>query len=203
MRLLLLCIRPNLNLMVWDLPRCSCILSLNPKLSYESRKSRAPRSCSAVRPQWWVFQTSAHWGQQVPVVDPTRESVLICVCFFSPRRLVDIMECRSKGINIGYCPQEDALDGLLTGEEHLNFYARIRGIPKRDREGVRRSFSSKPHVQKDTLSDMNSKKHPFPTADTSVRVQSEGVKCRVMCAGICTIRGKMEKLLLSARAIQP
>ncbi|XP_034429942.1 ATP-binding cassette sub-family A member 12 isoform X2 [Hippoglossus hippoglossus] len=51
-------------------------------------------------------------------------------------RLVDIMECRSKGINIGYCPQEDALDGLLTGEEHLDFYARIRGIPKRDREGV-------------------------------------------------------------------
>ncbi|XP_053295252.1 uncharacterized protein abca12 isoform X4 [Pleuronectes platessa] len=51
-------------------------------------------------------------------------------------RLTDIMECRSKGINIGYCPQEDALDSLLTGEEHLDFYARLRGIPKRDREGV-------------------------------------------------------------------
>ncbi|XP_040004739.1 ATP-binding cassette sub-family A member 12 [Xiphias gladius] len=51
-------------------------------------------------------------------------------------RLVDIMECRNKGINIGYCPQVDALDDLLTGEEHLYFYARIRGISKREIEGV-------------------------------------------------------------------
>ncbi|CAI5656359.1 unnamed protein product [Oreochromis niloticus] len=45
-------------------------------------------------------------------------------------RLVDIMECRKQGINIGYCPQVDALDDLLTGEEHLYFYARIRGVSK-------------------------------------------------------------------------
>ncbi|KAM6934409.1 glucosylceramide transporter ABCA12 [Xenentodon cancila] len=51
-------------------------------------------------------------------------------------RLVDIMECRNKGINIGYCPQVDALDALLTGEEHLYFYARIRGISKREIDGV-------------------------------------------------------------------
>ncbi|XP_071316090.1 ATP-binding cassette sub-family A member 13 [Trachinotus anak] len=51
-------------------------------------------------------------------------------------RLVDIMECRNQGINIGYCPQVDALDNLLTGEEHLYFYARIRGISKREIEGV-------------------------------------------------------------------
>lgn len=31
--------------------------------------------------------------------------------------------------HIGYCPQFDALDSLLTGEEHLYFYARLRGIP--------------------------------------------------------------------------
>lgn len=62
--------------------------------------------------------------------------------FFSPRRLVDIMECRYKGINIGYCPQVDALDDLLTGEEHLYFYARIRGISKRDIAGVRKSCRS-------------------------------------------------------------
>ncbi|XP_077550121.1 phospholipid-transporting ATPase ABCA1-like isoform X2 [Haemaphysalis longicornis] len=31
--------------------------------------------------------------------------------------------------NIGYCPQFDALDPLLTGWEHLEFYARLRGIP--------------------------------------------------------------------------
>ncbi|XP_029967304.1 ATP-binding cassette sub-family A member 12 isoform X4 [Salarias fasciatus] len=51
-------------------------------------------------------------------------------------RLVDIMECRNKGINIGYCPQQDALDHLLTGEEHLYFYARIRGISKKQIRGV-------------------------------------------------------------------
>ncbi|KAM6978364.1 uncharacterized protein abca12 [Tautogolabrus adspersus] len=51
-------------------------------------------------------------------------------------RLVDIMECRNQGINIGYCPQVDALDNLLTGEEHLYFYARIRGISKREIDGV-------------------------------------------------------------------
>lgn len=56
-------------------------------------------------------------------------------CF---RRTVDIMDCRTEGINIGYCPQVDALDDLLTGEEHLYFYARIRGICKREIDQVRR-----------------------------------------------------------------
>ena len=35
-------------------------------------------------------------------------------------------------LNIGYCPQFDALDPLLTGVEHLRFYARLRGIPEAD-----------------------------------------------------------------------
>uniref|UniRef100_A0AAV2K1R7 ABC transporter domain-containing protein n=1 Tax=Knipowitschia caucasica TaxID=637954 RepID=A0AAV2K1R7_KNICA len=51
-------------------------------------------------------------------------------------RLVDIMECRNQGVNIGYCPQVDALDGLMSGEEHLYFYARLHGISKRDTPGV-------------------------------------------------------------------
>ncbi|XP_058249175.1 uncharacterized protein abca12 [Hemibagrus wyckioides] len=51
-------------------------------------------------------------------------------------RMVDIMDCRMEGINIGYCPQVDALDELLTGEEHLYFYARIRGICKREIDQV-------------------------------------------------------------------
>lgn len=33
---------------------------------------------------------------------------------------------------VGYCPQEDALDDLLTVEEHLYFYARVHGIPEKD-----------------------------------------------------------------------
>ncbi|KAG7463948.1 hypothetical protein MATL_G00182090 [Megalops atlanticus] len=51
-------------------------------------------------------------------------------------RMVDIIDCRNEGINIGYCPQVDALDELLTGEEHLYFYARIRGISSREIDGV-------------------------------------------------------------------
>ncbi|XP_052004328.1 uncharacterized protein abca12 [Xyrauchen texanus] len=51
-------------------------------------------------------------------------------------RMVDIIDCNREGINIGYCPQVDALDDLLTGEEHLYFYARIRGISKREIDRV-------------------------------------------------------------------
>ena len=32
--------------------------------------------------------------------------------------------------HIGYCPQFDALDSFLSGWEHLEFYARLRGIPE-------------------------------------------------------------------------
>ncbi|XP_031749717.1 ATP-binding cassette sub-family A member 12-like [Xenopus tropicalis] len=39
----------------------------------------------------------------------------------------------------GFCPQEDALDELLTGEEHLYFYARLHGIPEKKIKAV--SFS--------------------------------------------------------------
>ncbi|XP_077981076.1 phospholipid-transporting ATPase ABCA1-like [Glandiceps talaboti] len=34
--------------------------------------------------------------------------------------------------NMGYCPQFDALDNLITGREHLEYYARLRGIPEKD-----------------------------------------------------------------------
>ncbi|XP_060082289.1 phospholipid-transporting ATPase ABCA1-like [Ylistrum balloti] len=34
--------------------------------------------------------------------------------------------------SIGYCPQFDAFDNLLTGREILSFYARLRGVPERD-----------------------------------------------------------------------
>lgn len=32
--------------------------------------------------------------------------------------------------NMGYCPQFDAIDELLTGREHLYLYARLRGVPE-------------------------------------------------------------------------
>uniref|UniRef100_A0A8C9V6W6 ABC transporter domain-containing protein n=1 Tax=Scleropages formosus TaxID=113540 RepID=A0A8C9V6W6_SCLFO len=34
--------------------------------------------------------------------------------------------------NMGYCPQFDAIDELLTGREHLELYARLRGVPEKD-----------------------------------------------------------------------
>lgn len=33
---------------------------------------------------------------------------------------------------VGYCPQFDAIDPLLTGYEHLEFYARLRGVPEKN-----------------------------------------------------------------------
>ncbi|XP_075792680.1 retinal-specific phospholipid-transporting ATPase ABCA4 [Pelodiscus sinensis] len=38
--------------------------------------------------------------------------------------------------NMGYCPQFDAVDGLLTGREHLCLYARLRGVPAEEIERV-------------------------------------------------------------------
>ncbi|KAJ3585197.1 hypothetical protein NHX12_013918 [Muraenolepis orangiensis] len=34
--------------------------------------------------------------------------------------------------NMGYCPQFDGIDHLLTGREHLQFYARLRGVPEEE-----------------------------------------------------------------------
>ena len=40
---------------------------------------------------------------------------------------------------MGYCPQFDAIDDLLTGREHLYLYARLRGVPSKEIEKVRNS----------------------------------------------------------------
>ncbi|KAF3836109.1 hypothetical protein F7725_028667 [Dissostichus mawsoni] len=42
--------------------------------------------------------------------------------------------------NMGYCPQFDAIDELLTGREHLHLYARLRGVPESEISRVRRSY---------------------------------------------------------------
>lgn len=38
--------------------------------------------------------------------------------------------------HIGYCPQHDAIFELMTVEEHLEYYARIKGIPSRVRAAL-------------------------------------------------------------------
>lgn len=37
---------------------------------------------------------------------------------------------------IGYCPQFDALYDELTAREHLQLYARLRGIPRKEEASV-------------------------------------------------------------------
>ncbi|XP_074842119.1 ATP-binding cassette sub-family A member 13 [Carettochelys insculpta] len=44
---------------------------------------------------------------------------------------MDILSAISEGILIGYCPQQDALDELLTGREHLYYYCTLHGVPKK------------------------------------------------------------------------
>lgn len=46
---------------------------------------------------------------------------------------------------MGYCPQFDAINDLLTGREHLEFYAILRGVPEKEVCEV-----SEEHLQKHT-----------------------------------------------------
>jgi len=57
---------------------------------------------------------------------------------------------------IGYCPQKDAIFPLLTVEEHLWFYSRIKGIPSALREEI---------VEK-AIIEMNLKDHRTKPAGT-------------------------------------
>ncbi|KAM9717085.1 phospholipid-transporting ATPase ABCA1 isoform 2-T3 [Menidia menidia] len=41
-------------------------------------------------------------------------------------------EMRNVHQNMGYCPQFDAINDLLNGREHLEFYARLRGVPEKE-----------------------------------------------------------------------
>lgn len=34
--------------------------------------------------------------------------------------------------NMGYCPQFDSINELLTGREHLELYSVLRGIPEKE-----------------------------------------------------------------------
>lgn len=56
-------------------------------------------------------------------------NVSIFFTFLSNRSELDILSAISEGILIGYCPQQDALDELLTGWEHLYYYCRLCGVP--------------------------------------------------------------------------
>lgn len=48
--------------------------------------------------------------------------------------------------NMGYCPQFDAINDLLTGREHLEFYAILRGVPEEEVCEVRVIQNSKINI---------------------------------------------------------
>jgi len=50
--------------------------------------------------------------------------------------LTNMVEVRQR---LGYCPQFDALCSLLTADEHLRMYTRLRGIAEKDIATVRYS----------------------------------------------------------------
>ena len=47
-------------------------------------------------------------------------------------------DVRSVRQHIGYCPQFDAINDLLTGREHLALYSRLKGVSEADVPGVGR-----------------------------------------------------------------
>lgn len=60
--------------------------------------------------------------------------------------------------NMGYCPQFDAINELLTGREHLELYAILRGVPEKEVCDV--SVNTHP---KDCKHSKAQSKHALPT----------------------------------------
>ena len=59
-------------------------------------------------------------------------------CVYGISILTNMVEVRQR---LGYCPQFDALCSLLTADEHLRMYARLRGVAEKDIAMVSYSYS--------------------------------------------------------------
>ncbi|XP_055967800.1 glucosylceramide transporter ABCA12 [Sorex fumeus] len=81
---------------------------------------------------------------------------------------------------VGYCPQEDALDDLVSVEEHMYFYARIHGIPEKD--------------IKETVHKLLRRLHLMPYKDRATSMCSYGTKRKLSTA--LALIGKPSILLL-------
>lgn len=76
-----------------------------------------------------------------PYLGTSRDMPFATLClFFSQLRSLGYVDSHSS--LVGYCPQEDALDDLVSVEEHLYFYARIHGIPEKDIKEVSTSLKT-------------------------------------------------------------
>ncbi|KYO42786.1 ATP-binding cassette sub-family A member 12 [Alligator mississippiensis] len=93
---------------------------------------------------------------------------------------LDILSAISEGILIGYCPQQDALDELLTGWEHLYYYCRLCGVPTQ-------------YIHK-VAGDLVSRLHLDTHVDKLVRSYSGGTR-RKLSAALALV-GKPQILLL-------
>ncbi|XP_048367785.1 ATP-binding cassette sub-family A member 13 [Sphaerodactylus townsendi] len=93
---------------------------------------------------------------------------------------LDILSALLQGVRIGYCPQQDALDPLLTGWEHLYYYCSLRGIPKRQVHKVAGELVSRLHLE--------------AQASELVRTYSGGTKRKLSTA--LALVGKPHVLLL-------
>ncbi|XP_006732433.1 ATP-binding cassette sub-family A member 13 [Leptonychotes weddellii] len=94
--------------------------------------------------------------------------------------VVDLSLAGAAGVRIGYCPQQDALDELLTGWEHLHYYCCLRGIPK----------PSIPQVAGDLVRRLHLEGH----VDKLVATYSGGTKRKLSTA--LALLGKPDLLLL-------
>ncbi|XP_045421289.1 ATP-binding cassette sub-family A member 13-like isoform X2 [Lemur catta] len=93
---------------------------------------------------------------------------------------VDLASAGAAGVLIGYCPQQDALDELLTGWEHLHYYCSLRGIPKQ-------------HIP-EVAGDLVRRLHLQAHADKPVATYSGGTKRKLSTA--LALVGKPDILLL-------
>lgn len=73
-------------------------------------------------PKWWAYLKL----QLNVLVGPGKNfSLSLSLCSI----LSNIQEVHQ---NMGYCPQFDAITELLTGREHLEFFALLRGVPEKE-----------------------------------------------------------------------
>ncbi|XP_006903041.1 PREDICTED: ATP-binding cassette sub-family A member 13-like [Elephantulus edwardii] len=93
---------------------------------------------------------------------------------------VSLSLANTAGVLIGYCPQQDALDDLLTGWEHLHYYCSLHGIPKQHISEVAKDLVRRLHLE--------------GHADQPVGTYSGGTKRKLSTA--LALVGKPEILLL-------
>lgn len=92
----------------------------------------------------WYFQ-NVDWSHPCSVF-PTWKGNGCCTTLTMDLLLLYSILSNIQGVhqNMGYCPQFDAINELLTGREHLEFFALLRGVPEKEVCQVRKMESTHP-----------------------------------------------------------